>query len=215
MAIFSFPIPSKPIRLPFSTQKSLIANTLFGHKWFTKGHVLQTYEAGVMYPVLHFLELPDDEESENICLLDRFELANGMILYQSLYEEISRIDIPVIVTPPNSDNSTQAFIVIGIKTLDQTFNRMFEDNWKDLSGARNIYLSLSTEYGLCEVILYRRIRPQDCTSFVYILLVKLNNVTFANHVFLLDYVHRLRLRMLGYLSLYGHYVEKTAVVHLR
>ncbi|RWS02310.1 hypothetical protein B4U79_00809 [Dinothrombium tinctorium] len=211
--LFSFPVPSKPFHLPYATQKSLIANTLLSHKWFSKGHILQTHETGVLYPITHFIELALDEEKDNVCLLDRWELGKGMLLYQSLYEELFRMDIPVIVTPnPNDKISTQAFIIVGIKTLDHTFNTMFEENWKELSGARSIYLSLSTDYGLSEIILYRRVKPQDCTSFVYVLLVKLNNVTITNHLFLLDYVHRMRLRMLGYISLYGHLVEKTVVV---
>lgn len=108
-------------------------------------------------------------------------------------------------TPVNSLANNNAYIVIGFKTMDVTYNRMFEEHWKDLTGARTIYLNLAPQLGLTKISFLRRITPTNLNTYVYILFVVCTNVTKQNQYVLIDFVQRLRLRMLGFVAVYKEF----------
>lgn len=92
---------------------------------------------------------------------------------------------------------------MGFKTLDDTFSDVLEDSWKDWTGTRLIYMSLSDEFGVSKFTFYRRQQPKDLDVFMYVVTVECDNVTARNKIKLLDFVQRLRVeRMIGYLSVY-------------
>jgi hypothetical protein len=139
-----------------------------------------------------------------------------------LYEEIERIELPVIAHTSNdcgtsykSANrrdhvyiSSISYIFLGFKTLDTTFNSVLEDNWKDWTGARAIYLNLSSDFGLSKICFYRRILPNELNTFMYILIAECTNVNDRNRILLLDFVDRFRLqRLCGYLTVYSQFLD--------
>jgi hypothetical protein len=112
---------------------------------------------------------------------------------------------PVIEATSSNSQNNDAFIVIGFKTIEKTYNRVFEEHWKDLTGARSVYLNLSPKLGLNKISFLKRIRPADLNTYVYILNVSLTNATDQNSHILVDFVQRLRLRMLGFVAVYKGY----------
>jgi hypothetical protein len=152
-------------------------------------------------------------------------LGEDFTLYECLYEEIERIQLPVIAytsndcgdcgTSYNSSNrrdhiyiSSVSYIFLGFKTLDTTFNSVLEDNWKDWTGARAIYLNLSSDFGLSKICFYRRILPNELNTFMYILIAECTNVNDRNRILLLDFVDRFRLqRLCGYLTVYSQFFQ--------
>ena len=138
--------------------------------------------------------------------------------FQVLYEEIERIEIPVIVSNSSAGYSgsqpsprplqlnnhlNNAYIFLGFKTLDKTFNIVLEENWKDWTGARNIYLNLSSDFGLSKICFFKQILPNDLNTFMYILIADCTHINHKNKDFLLDFVDRFRLqRLCGYLTVY-------------
>lgn len=126
-------------------------------------------------------------------------------MYQACYEEIDALTIPLAPQPaelPTTTATGNVYIVTGFRTLESNYNKMFEENWIDLTGARSIYLNLSAEFGLSRVSLLRRLAAKDVNMYSYILFVILTTVGKHNRLKLMDFVHRLRLRMLGYLAVY-------------
>ena len=111
----------------------------------------------------------------------------------------------------------EKFLIMGFKKHDANFVSVFEDNWKDMTGARSVLLNLSAEYGLSKIKFLKRVNDakslldarrspdQDLAPFTHLLVVTLKHVTRKNKIYLMDFIHRLRLRMLGSLALYGHH----------
>ena len=161
----------------------------------------------VLHPVLHFSPKQYDIEDEALPTGLKV-LKGGFVLHRALYDEIDSVTSPVIAqtTGLNSEQAASAYIVTGFRTFERNYNQVFEENWKDLSGARTIYLNLSSQFGLSKMSLLRRVKPDstktDLNNFAYILFVELTRVTERNKCILFDFIHRLRLRMLGYLAVY-------------
>lgn len=237
---------NREIHISYPQQKDMILNKIRVNPNFNKwGQIWQTLESGGMailwlhlsglklifnfivnYPVLHYLPLRDRND---------FRATNAAIghfqLLELLYEEIERIQLPVIACAEHSSpapianghggprldsqgnqlsgHSTNnnhpkcAHIFLGLKTLDKTFNIVLEENWKDWTGARHLYLNLSSDFGLSKICLFRRILPNDSNSFMYILIADCTHINEKNRLLLLDFVDRFRLqRLCGYLTVY-------------
>ncbi|KAK8756339.1 hypothetical protein V5799_000956 [Amblyomma americanum] len=76
-----------------------------------------------------------------------------------IYEEI-RQHLPYGRSPyARPDERRTAYIVAGFKVLEATFRDVMENNWKDWTGARSIYINLALEFGLHRFSLYRRSQP--------------------------------------------------------
>ena len=104
-----------------------------------------------------------------------------------------------------TNHSNCAHIFLGFKTMDKTFNIVLEENWKDWTGARNLYLNLSSDFGLSKICFFRRILPNDWNAFMYILIADCTHINHKNRHFLLDFVDRFRLqRLCGYLTVYSN-----------
>ena len=188
-------------------------------KWVT----INAFNLIVNYPVLHYLPLRD----RNDFSASNQQIGGHFNLLELLYEEIQRIQLPVIACASNGSslghgqssslshsanssalNNTNhkcAHIFLGLKTLDKTFNIVLEENWKDWTGARHLYLNLSSDFGLSKICLFRRILPNDSNSFMYILIADCTHINDKNRLLLLDFVDRFRLqRLCGYLTVYSN-----------
>ena len=140
--------------------------------------------------------------------------------YESLSE--SSYQTPRLFHSPGGRHQYQhklrmeKFLIMGFKRNDANYVSVFEENWKDMTGARSVLLNLSADYGLEKIQFLKRVNlvsdnsfgakklASDANSFTHILIVTLKHVTRKNKVYLMDFIHRLRLRMLGSLALYGH-----------
>lgn len=205
-AVISLLSPSRTLKIPYSEQKRKLAGVLLDHEHFSStGELLMTFEKGVMFPVVHLLELPGPFVARKEHLLGNDFLGADFVLHQGIYEEI-RQHLPGQSSRYHTPSQTNtAYIVAGFKVLDCTFRDVLENNWKDWTGARALYINLTDEFGLHRFSLYRRSFPRtDFATFSYVLLVECRTVTQENTVKLLDFVQRFRShRMIGYLSVYG------------
>ncbi|GIX84621.1 uncharacterized protein CDAR_552101 [Caerostris darwini] len=206
-AIFSFITPSTTVRASYSVQKRSFTKALQRHRWFDEGELLDTMEKGVMYPIIHYAEVCPNGNKPPMSLQDPAALGQEFKLQQGLYSEI-KYSCPTTLKKISSSEddlvSHKACIFMGFKKLDSHFSEVLEDSWKDWTGARIIYMSLSDEFGLSRLSFYRRVAPRDADMFMYIVMVECNSVTSKNQIRLLDFVQRLRVeRMIGYLSVYN------------
>ncbi|CAN7993537.1 unnamed protein product [Ixodes pacificus] len=205
-AVVSLLSHARTPKVPYSEQKrSLSAALLDDARFASNGELLQTMEKGVMYPVVHLLELPGPFAPLDDQLLGQDYFGDHFALQQGIYEEIRQhvLDDQKHYTRPN-ERST-AYILAGFKVLDGTFRDVMEDNWKDWTGARSLYINLNPEFGLHRFSLFRRTCPSaDFATFSYVMLVECRSVSADNAVGLLDFVQRFRShRMSGYLSVYA------------
>ncbi|EEC19416.1 conserved hypothetical protein [Ixodes scapularis] len=205
-AVVSLLSHARTPKVPYSEQKrSLSAALLDDARFASNGELLQTMEKGVMYPVVHLLELPGPFAPLDDQLLGQDYFGDHFALQQGIYEEIRQHVLydQKHYTRPNERNT--AYILAGFKVLDGTFRDVMEDNWKDWTGARSLYINLNQEFGLHRFSLFRRTCPSaDFATFSYVMLVECRSVSADNAVGLLDFVQRFRShRMSGYLSVYA------------
>ncbi|XP_026688147.1 uncharacterized protein LOC113472557, partial [Diaphorina citri] len=99
----------------------------------------------------------------------------------------------------------KGYIMLGFKSLDNSFNKVMVDSWKDWTGARYIYMYLPDELGLSKITFYHREAPDSLDMFMYIVLVECNCITTPERqMLLLDFAQRMRVeRMSGYVSVYA------------
>ncbi|CAG2100290.1 unnamed protein product [Medioppia subpectinata] len=203
------------IKISYLQQKELILKAVSSDGYFSKlGHIWQTLETGVNYPVLHYLPLNDFNDCNDIEM--NAKLGKEFTSSQVLYEEIESIEIPVIVSNVHTNGTKShsngtaltggpncAQIFVGFKTVDKTFNTLLEENWKDWTGARNLYLNLSSDFGLLKICLMRGIDVNNLDAFMYILIAYCTHINDKNRILLLDFVDRFRLQRLScYLTVY-------------
>ena len=102
-------------------------------------------------------------------------------------------------------------VIIGFRIRDEFFKRCFESNWLEMSGVRLLWPISASRFGLRRIKFLKRIglnserqgRPfDDGTTFNYILYAEFLNLTEKNEIYLSNFVHRLRLRSLGAITLY-------------
>ncbi|GFY30684.1 uncharacterized protein TNCV_3118441 [Trichonephila clavipes] len=96
-----------------------------------------------------------------------------------------------------------AYIFMGFRSVDLTYNENLESAWKDWTGARLVNSCLRKEFHISRYSFFHRIQPQDPELFMYILMVECHNVKTTNVNYLLDFVQKLRVeRVFGYLTVY-------------
>lgn len=96
-----------------------------------------------------------------------------------------------------------AYIFMGFRSVDLTFNETLERSWKDWTGARLVNACLRKEFHVNRYSFFHRIGPSDPELFMYILIIECHNVKNSNKTYLLDFVQRLRVeRVFGYLTVY-------------
>ena len=92
---------------------------------------------------------------------------------------------------------------MGFKCLSNGMCSTLAETWKDWTGARFIYLHLNDSFSMRRISLYKLVRPNQMELFRYILLVHCANVNDDNIPDLLEFVQRLRVKLLGaYISGY-------------
>nr|CAD7427195.1 unnamed protein product [Timema monikensis] len=158
----------------------------------------------VLFPWVHFTEIQDSYRSLQLPkLLQEHQLSSGCILHQGLYREVRGI-VPETELPMLIPHDQMSYILLGFKSMENNFNQVMVDTWKDWSGARHIYMYLPDDLGLSRVTLFHRESPDTMSLFKYIVLVECRNVvTTQQQGQLLDFVQRLRVeRITGYISLY-------------
>lgn len=104
--------------------------------------------------------------------------------------------------PPECE-SNSGYIIMGFKCLSNGMCSTLAETWKDWTGARFIYLHLNDSFSMRRISLYKLVRPNQMELFRYILLVHCANVNDDNIPDLLEFVQRLRVKLLGaYISGY-------------
>lgn len=161
---------------------------------------------GVIYPIIHYAEVCPNGNKPPMSLQDPSALGQEYILKQGLYTEVKYSSPPSILRTASSKDDPghhKAFIFMGFKRLENYFDEVLEDNWKDWTSARYIFMNLSDEFGLKRLSFYRKMAPRDPDMFMYIMTVECVSVTARNQIRLLDFVQRFRVEKLkGYLSVY-------------
>lgn len=102
-------------------------------------------------------------------------------------------------------------VIIGFRIRDEFFKKCFESSWLEMSGVRLLYPISASRFGLRRIRFLKRIALNterqgrsfdDGTTFNYILYAEFLNLTAKNEIYLSNFVHRLRLRSLGAITLY-------------
>ena len=116
-----------------------------------------------------------------------------------MYEEIQFLEPPTDDSSSESDteNSNTGYILMGFQFLERSLAATLEHTWRDWSGARFIYLNLDDCFQMKRISLYQRVIPDRLELFKYVLLVKCANVNTSNIPMLLDFVQRLRVKLLS------------------
>ena len=100
-------------------------------------------------------------------------------------------------------------IIIGFRISDEFFKQIFENNWQEMSGARLLYPISASRFGLKKIKFLKRIalntvRRQSSMmdDFNYILHAEFLNLNVKSEIYFTNFVHRLRLKSFGSISLY-------------
>ncbi|KAL1461692.1 hypothetical protein WDU94_013564, partial [Cyamophila willieti] len=157
----------------------------------------------VLFPVVHFKEEPFALQKTTF----NEEIATDIILHQGVYREVRCItpEDQLTTWTPNPSPHHKGYIILGFKALDNSFNKVMVDSWKDWTGARYIYMYLPDALGLSKITFYHREAPDSLDMFMYIVLVECNSITTPERqMLLLDFAQRMRVeRMSGYVSVYA------------
>jgi len=125
----------------------------------------------------------------------------------------------LLVSLSSSNPCFRCFIILGFKSLDKGVSSVLLRTWKDWTGARSIYLNLHSDFDLVKIVFYHSLSNTNST-FTYLVLVEMANVSTNNVVRLLDFVQRTRVeRLTGFISLYRDlgspgYVSQTREQHV-
>lgn len=203
LVVYSFIVPvNSEDKVNYKEQQTLLRKALRSH--IPKGLLLETREKGVLFPVIHFKE--DSLALQNHKLFEE-EISGDFILHQGIYREVRCITPEDQLTnwAPNAPPNHKGYIMLGFKSLDNSFNQVMVDSWKDWTGARYIYMYLPDVLGLAKITFYHREAPDSLDSFMYIVLVECHTITTPERqMLLLDFAQRMRVeRMSGYVSVYG------------
>ncbi|GBM16816.1 hypothetical protein AVEN_9400-1 [Araneus ventricosus] len=198
-AIFSF-IAVKE-ELPYNTQKYFLAKGFQSNTFFEHGELLDTFEKRAFYPMVHCFTKPRSEVKD-LVLLKANALGEEFILKQGVYVESKSHHNPRPINDPAFKDDT-AYIFMGFKSVDLTYNENLEQSWKDWTGARLVNSCLRNEFYINRYSFFHRIQPPDPELFMYVLMIECHNVNNSNVTYLLDFVQKLRVeRVFGYLTVY-------------
>lgn len=161
-----------------------------------------------------YSEVIGEVESENFFTSPSDFLKDGITFEQAIYKKIDFINVPVISSITNENSTELRHLIIGFRHIQPFTIEIFEQNWKDMSGARTLYLTPCASIGLSEINFYKRIRSVKCetgkplhrdmNTYSHIIEAKFKTSCGQEEILLLDLVHQLRLRMLGAVSVYSH-----------
>lgn len=150
---------------------------------------------------------------ENVFLENECVNTINIHVEQAIYRKIDTISVPVISDDADDTNAHVRCIVIGFKHIQAFTIETFEENWKEMSGIRSVYLEASSSLGLSEINLFKRVSStrmkqgdppyRDMSTFSHIVSITFNSACGKEEMYLLDLLHRLRLRMLGFTSVYS------------
>ncbi|KAJ1521448.1 hypothetical protein ONE63_003116 [Megalurothrips usitatus] len=217
LAIFSFALPSRQAKLAYKEQQLAIRGALEATAGMDakQGATLATLEKGVLFPVVHVCDSGAlfRRYLDTGRMLAEDAMGPDFALYQACYQEV-RCIVPEgaeLATPPfDQPDGPRDFLLLGFKSVEESFRQVLEDTWKDWTGARHIYLFLPDVLGLERISLYRLVEPDHMHLFKYLVLARLGPAACAGSEgaskaqdLLLDYVQRLRVRRItAYLSVY-------------
>jgi len=188
-------------KISYREQQSELRRRLGRVVQLRNGHLLDTMERGVLYPVLSIDWSPSKEAILACTRTKEDDFGPDLRVMQGVYEEAKRIE-------PHSSrvdsDQPRSFIILGFRSLDSSVSSVLENTWRDWTGARNIYLNLQSEFDLVKIVFFHRLLPRtQLDMFMYTVVVELANVNADNLIRLLDFVQRTRVeRMNGYISLY-------------
>lgn len=202
LVVYSFVVPlNTEDKVNYKEQQAVLRKALRAH--LPKGLLLETREKGVLFPVVHFKEEPFALQKTTF----NEELSTDIALHQGVYREVRCITPEDQLTnwSPSPSPHHKGYIVLGFKSLDNSFNKVMVDSWKDWTGARYIYMYLPDVLGLSKITFYHREAPDSLDMFMYIVLVECNTITTPERqMILLDFAQRMRVeRMSGYVSVYA------------
>ncbi|GFU07651.1 uncharacterized protein NPIL_384191 [Nephila pilipes] len=201
-AIFSFiDVKEKYEVLPYNVQKHLLAKGFQGNKIFENGELLDTLEKRAIYPMVHCSSKPMSEIND-LVLLKSNDLGEEFVLKQGVYVESKNHHAPRRMNDPTFKDDV-AYIFMGFRSVDLTYNENLEQAWKDWTGARLVNSCLRKEFYISRYSFFHRIQPPDPELFMYVLMIECHNVKTTNVTYLLDFVQKLRVeRVFGYLTVY-------------
>lgn len=161
-------------------------------------------------PVM-YSEVIGEPQSENFFLSPNNR--DGITFEQAIYKKMDSINVPVISNITNENGKELRHLIIGFRHVQPFMIETFEENWKDMSGARTLYLTPCASIGLSEINFYKRIRSVKCElgnplhrdmdTYSHIVEAIFKSACGNEEILLLDLVHRLRLKMLGVMSVYS------------
>lgn len=213
LALFSFPLPSRQAKVAYKEQQHAIRRALDKAPGMDHGTALATLEKGVLFPVVHVCDSGAlfQRYMDSGRMLKEDSLGPDYVLYQGCYQEVRCIapeGTEVAAPPFDQLDGPRDYLLLGFKSVEESFSQVLEETWKDWTGARHIYLFLPDMLGLERISLYRRVEPDHMQLFRYLVLARLGpspsdeTATRAQEV-LLDYAQRLRVhRITAYLSVY-------------
>ncbi|XP_034244384.1 uncharacterized protein LOC117647015 [Thrips palmi] len=189
------------------------------------GAALATLEKGVLFPVVHVCDggALFQRYLDSGHLLGEDALGPDYVLYQGSYQEVRCIapEGAEISAPPfDLPGPPRDYLLLGFKSVEESFSQVLEETWKDWTGARHIYLFLPDILGLERISLYRRVEPEHMQLFKYLVLARLGPTPGGTpgaedgqaakaQDLLLDYAQRLRVhRISAYLSVYRSLPKK-------
>ena len=128
-------------------------------------------------------------------------LVTDMLVRSSLANELAATSLSGL---------NEGHVIIGFRIKDKFFRDCFESNWLEMSGARLFYPISASRFGLRTIKFWKRIGLNsergssfdDGITFNYIVYAEFLNLTAKNEIYLTNFVHRLRLRSLGAITLY-------------
>ena len=162
-----------------------------------------------------YSEVIGEAQGANAFLSESDLCHEGINLQQAIYKKLDSISVPVIsnITPHNGQELRH--LIIGFRHFQPFMIETFEENWKEMSGARSLYLTPCASIGLSQINFYKRVRStkvdvdsastayRDVDTFSHIVQAIFKSACGDQEIFILDMVHRLRMRMLGAMSVYA------------
>lgn len=147
------------------------------------------------------------EESRKTVQINKSNLVNNLVIGNLIRRSLASELIATSLMSGLNDGH----VIIGFRMKDEFFRKCFESNWLEMSGVRLLYPVSASRFGLRRIKFWKRIGLNteraggsfdDGTTFNYILYAEFLNLTAKNEIYLSNFVHRLRLRSLGAITLY-------------
>lgn len=170
-------------------------------------------------PVM-YSEVIGEAQGANVFLSPSDVCQDGITLHQAIYKKLDSISVPVISNITAYNGRQLRHLIIGFTHVQPFTIETFEENWKEMSGARALYLTPCASIGLSEINFYKRVRStksdetsaphRDIDTYSHIVQAIFKSACGDQEIFILDMVHRLRLRVKGAMGVYAQVATLTS-----